>query len=213
MLMFDGLSFDELNVLVPNKRSIPFDQYFGEMDLSKEEAQKRIELAEKLEDDFLFVLALLFTMQQYNSVNWERARQEYESRYLQALSGYVVITSYIRNYVRNMSYDIMDSTKNHQSEYYYYSPDRARFMAENESNTTRSYQCNEDALASGKTMKRWITMRDKRVRETHREVDGKTIPIGEPFSVGGSILLYPRDFSLGSSSSEVCGCRCSIEYY
>ena len=211
--MFDGLSFDELNDLVENKRSMPFEQYFGEMELTGDEIQQRIELAEKLEDGFLFVLALLFTMQQYNSVNWERARQEYENRYLQALSGYVVITPYIRNYVRNMSYDIMDSTKNHQSEYYYYSPDRARFMAENESNTTRSYQCNEDALAEGKTLKKWITMRDKRVRETHREVDGRVKPIGEPFSVGGSLLLYPRDSSLSASSSEICGCRCSIQYY
>ena len=96
-----------------------FEQFFGEMDLSDEEIQQRIELAEKLEDGFLFVLALLFTMQQYNAVNWERARQEYESRYLSALAGYVTITPYIRQYVRDMSYDIMDSTKKHQAEYYY----------------------------------------------------------------------------------------------
>lgn len=207
------MSYDELNILIPNKRSIPFEQYFGEMDLPEEEIQERIELAEKLEDGFLFVLALLFTMQQYNSVNWEQARQEYERRYLQALSGYVTITSYIENYVKTMSYDIIESTQNHQSEYYYYSPDRARFMVENESNTTKSYQCNEDALAEGKTLKQWITMRDKKVRETHKEVDGKTKPIGEPFSAGGSLLLYPRDFSLGADSSEVCGCRCSIKYF
>ena len=68
--MFEGLSFDELNTLIPNKRSMSFEQFFGEMELSDEEIQKRIELAEKLEDGFLFVLALLFTMQQYNEVNW-----------------------------------------------------------------------------------------------------------------------------------------------
>ena len=70
--MFEGLSFDELNSLITNKRSMDFEKYFGEMELSEEEIQKRIELAEKLEDGFLFVLALLFTMQQYNAVNWER---------------------------------------------------------------------------------------------------------------------------------------------
>ena len=70
--MFEGLSFDELNDLVANKRSMSFEQFFGEMELSDEEIQQRIELAEKLEDGFLFVLALLFTMQQYNEVNWER---------------------------------------------------------------------------------------------------------------------------------------------
>lgn len=211
--MFEGLSFDELNDLVANKRSMSFEQFFGEMELSDDEIQQRIELAEKLEDGFLFVLALLFTMQQYNAVNWERARQEYENRYLSALTGYVTITPYIRQYVRDMSYDIMDSTKKHQSEYYYYSPDRGKFMAECESNTTRSYQCNEDALADGKTMKRWLTMGDKRVRATHKEVGGTSKPIGEPFYVGGSLLQYPRDFSLGASTAETAGCRCSIEYY
>ena len=211
--MFEGLSFDELNTLIPNKRSMSFEQFFGEMELSDEEIQKRIELAEKLEDGFLFVLALLFTMQQYNEVNWERARQEYENRYLSALAGYVTITPYIRQYVRDMSCDIMDSTKKHQAEYYYYSPDRGKFMAECEANTTRSYQCNEDALADGKTMKRWLTMGDKRVRATHKEVGGTSKPIGEPFYVGGSLMMFPRDTQYSPPNSLVCGCRCSIEYY
>lgn len=211
--MFEGLSFDELNDLVANKRSMSFEQFFGEMELSDEEIQQRIELAEKLEDGFLFVLALLFTMQQYNEVNWERARQEYENRYLSALAGYVTITPYIRQYVRDMSYDIMDSTKKHQAEYYYYSPDRGKFMAECESNTTRSYQCNEDAIAQGKTMKRWLTMGDKRVRATHKEVSGTSKPIGEPFYVGGSLMMFPRDTQYSPPNSLVCGCRCSIEYY
>ena len=211
--MFEGLSFDELNDLVANKRSMSFEQFFGEMELPDEEIQKRIELAEKLEDGFLFVLALLFTMQQYNEVNWERARQEYENRYLSALAGYVTITPYIRQYVRDMSYDIMDSTKKHQAEYYYYSPDRGKFMAECEANTTRSYQCNEDAIAQGKTMKRWLTMGDKRVRATHKEVGGTSKPIGEPFYVGGSLMMFPRDTQYSPPNSLVCGCRCSIEYY
>ena len=211
--MFEGLSFDELNDLVANKRSMSFEQFFGEMELSDDEIQQRIELAEKLEDGFLFVLALLFTMQQYNEVNWERARQEYENRYLSALAGYVTITPYIRQYVRDMSYDIMDSTKKHQAEYYYYSPDRGKFMAECEANTTRSYQCNEDAIAQGKTMKRWLTMGDKRVRTTHKEVGGTSKPIGEPFYVGGSLMMFPRDTQYSPPNSLVCGCRCSIIYY
>lgn len=211
--MFEGLSFDELNSLILNKRSMSFEQYFGEMELSNEEIQNRIELAEKLEEGFLFVLALFFTMQQQNAVNWERVRQEYENRYLSALSGYVTITPYIRNYVRSMSYDVMDSTRNHQGDIYYYSPDRSRFMAENESNFARSYQVNEDAVESGAKRKRWITMRDKKVRETHKEVDGQVKAIEDLFYVGGSLMSYPRDGSLGASSSEIVGCRCSIQYF
>ena len=57
--MFEGLAFDELNSLLANKRSMPFGQYFGEMELSDEEIQNRIELAEKLEDGFLFVFCFV----------------------------------------------------------------------------------------------------------------------------------------------------------
>src|SRR5699024_4186145 len=117
--------------------------------------QNRIELAKRLEDAFLFVLALLFTMQQQNSINWEMARKEYENRYLNALVGYLTVTQYIQDYVRSMSYDIIDSTRNHQNDIYYYSPDRSKYMAENESNFARSYQVNEDAIASGFKRKRW----------------------------------------------------------
>ena len=207
------MAFDELNSLVQNKRSMDFDIYFGEMELSDEEKQNRIELAKRLEDAFLFVLALLFTMQQQNSINWEMARKEYENRYLNALVGYVTVTQYIQDYVRSMSYDIIDSTRNHQNDIYYYSPDRSKYMAENESNFARSYQVNEDAIASGFKRKRWITMRDKKVRETHKEVDGQIKAIGDLFYVGGSLMGYPRDGSLGASSSEIVGCRCSIQYF
>lgn len=211
--MFEGLAFDELNSLVQNKRSMDFDIYFGEMELSDEEKQNRIELAKRLEDAFLFVLALLFTMQQQNSINWEMARKEYENRYLNALVGYVTVTQYIQDYVRSMSYDIIDSTRNHQNDIYYYSPDRSKYMAANESNFARSYQVNEDAIASGFKRKRWITMRDKKVRETHKEVDGQIKAIDDLFYIGGSLMGYPRDGSLGASSSEIVGCRCSIQYF
>ena len=211
--MFEGLAFDELNSLVQNKRSMDFDIYFGEMELSDEEKQNRIELAKRLEDAFLFVLALLFTMQQQNSINWEIARKEYENRYLNALVGYVTVTQYIQDYVRSISYDIIDSTMNHQNDIYYYSPDRSKYMAENESNFARSYQVNEDAISSGATMKLWMTMRDERVRETHRNIDGQIKPINDLFYVGESLMNYPRDRSLGADMSEIIGCRCSIEYF
>lgn len=192
---------------------MPYERYFGEMELTDEEIQRRIELAKRFEDEFLFVLALLFTMQQQNNINWDRARQEYEDRYIRALSGYVVITPYIQNYVRSMSYNIMESTKNHQDNIYYYSADRATFMSENESNFARSYQVNEDAIGSGATRKKWITMRDKKVRETHREVDGQIKSINDLFVVGGALMSYPRDYSLGASAEEVVSCRCSIKYF
>ena len=61
-------NFDELNVMVGMKRSEEFSDYFGAMDLDENDEKKRITLAERLEDNFLLVLALLFTMQQYESI-------------------------------------------------------------------------------------------------------------------------------------------------
>jgi len=71
--MFSDVTFDELNKLVGKNRSQPYETYFGEMDLSEDKIKERIALAKKLEDGFLFVLVLLFTMEQYNSVDYERS--------------------------------------------------------------------------------------------------------------------------------------------
>lgn len=35
--MFDGMTFDELNQLNSGKRSVDYETYFGEMELSEEE--------------------------------------------------------------------------------------------------------------------------------------------------------------------------------
>jgi len=55
--------------------------------------------------------------------------------------------------------------------------------------------------------KTWITAEDERVRESHRELNGVTIPIDEPFANG---LMYPSDYS--GAPEEVINCRCDIQY-
>lgn len=207
-------SYDELNELVGKNRSEPYDTYFGEMDLSEEEIKKRITLAERLEDNFLFALALLFTMAQYNSVNYEQIRNEFEAGYLNAISGIIIADDYIKQYIRNFSYDITDSTKAHEDDLYYYSSDRAIFMAKNESLTCWNHQDFLDAIKSGKRKKQWMDIRDKKERETHLQV-GRTIkPIGEAFLVGSSLMMYPRDsYTFGAESKEIISCRCTIRYF
>ena len=183
------------------------------MDLSEEEIKERIDLAEKLENGFLLVLALLFTMAQYNSVNYEQIRNKFEKSYLKAINGTIIADDYVRQYIRNFSYDITDSTKYHADDMYYYSSDRAIFMAENESLTCWNHQGFSDAIKSGKRKKQWMDIRDKKERETHLRV-GRTIkPIEEPFVVGESLMQYPKDTSLGADSSEIVNCRCTIRYF
>ena len=68
------------------------------------------------------------------------------------------------------------------------------------------------AFSSGRTKKRWKTFGDNRVRGTHREAAGQTVPLDQPFIVGNSRLMFPCDSSLGASPSEIVNCRCTIEY-
>lgn len=56
-----------------------------------------------------------------------------------------------------------------------------------------------------KQKKTWIATLDDRVRDSHAELDGETVPLEEPFSNG---LMYPRDPS--GEPAEVYNCRCEI---
>lgn len=55
-------------------------------------------------------------------------------------------------------------------------------------------------------LKTWISSRDDRVRESHRELDGETVGLDERFSNG---LLYPLDPE-ATDASEVVNCRCVV---
>lgn len=54
----------------------------------------------------------------------------------------------------------------------------------------------------------WITMGDEKVRHSHKEVNGATVPSGQPFSVGGQDMLYPGQ-PVGDPS-EFLNCRCVV---
>ena len=43
-------------------------------------------------------------------------------------------------------------------------------------------------------------------------VDGKTISIFRPFTVGESTMMFQLDQSLGASLREICRCRCVCKY-
>lgn len=211
--MLDVRDYDELNGLVGMSRSEDYEDYFGVMDLPDAGKEKRIELAERLGDNFLLVLAFLFIMQQYQTINWETIRTRFESAYRDALDGAIVLDEYLDSYIRRFSYDVTESTQNHIDDLYYYSFDRSRVMAENESNAAWNYSDFQTAIQNGYTRKRWVDIRDRRERETHRSVGGTVKPINEPFMVGSSFMNYPKDTSYGASSSEIVNCRCSIRYF
>lgn len=60
--------------------------------------------------------------------------------------------------------------------------------------------------------KEWITVGDSLVREAHLSADGQKKKISEPFVVGGELLRWPGDTSLGASLGNIINCRCSADY-
>lgn len=88
---------------------------------------------------------------------------------------------------------------------------RANLIALNESNWKWNNQEFFEAKASKKT-KTWHIALDEKVRLTHMEMEGVTIPVDEPFHVGSSLMMMPLDMSLGADISEIANCRCTVSY-
>jgi len=65
---------------------------------------------------------------------------------------------------------------------------------------------------AGLTKKTWLSMRDTKVRDYHKLMDGVTVPLDEPFEVEArglkSLGLYPGDPVLGAVNNARC--RCTI---
>jgi hypothetical protein len=201
------MTFDELNKLYVEEhdyRSMPYDEFFGEMEITDEQKEKRKETAEKLEKIFIFLLALTF-----------------ESRYTDAIASAVkdytdLAVGTSEAFKSNIPMVVMDAVNvalNHPDDPYYFSIDRAILLAENEANSLWNDAEFAEAVEDGKTTKIWHAIMDKKTRDSHRDVNGVTKPIMEPFEVGDSLMMFPRDESLGAGGEEIVNCRCSAEYW
>lgn len=56
----------------------------------------------------------------------------------------------------------------------------------------------------------WISTRDGRTRIEHAEADGQYVSVGQPFSVGGALMMYPGDPSGGADNT--INCRCTVGF-
>jgi uncharacterized protein with gpF-like domain len=56
----------------------------------------------------------------------------------------------------------------------------------------------------------WLATEDARTREDHADADGQTVPLDEPFEVGGDQLAFPGDPN--APATQACNCRC-VEVY
>ena len=212
---YKGLSFDQLNTLYDaehDRASMDYDEYFGDMDLSDEQKEQRINTAEELEDVFKILLSLVFYLYVEEAYDYTEAIAEAQDAYSDILAGASVSDYYRDAHVPNTVNSIVNTMLANPENPFNFSIDRAILIAENEANSMWNDAEFEDALRSGKTRKTWNTIIDKSTRDWHREMNGVSKPIMEPFDVAGEFMMFPRDESLGASGGNIVNCRCSATY-
>lgn len=198
---------DELSEL--GREVIDYEEYFGEMELSDEEKEKRVELAKKFEVLFLF---FLLSYSENRNANYESMIYEKYAVIALEFLKQKNLPSYIDDYARKLANNVVKTTVNHDGEEFYISKERGVLISANEANTLGNYNQQIQAIKSGMRYKTWITEKDRKVRHTHRTVNEKKISIFESFEVGDSLMMFPKDASLGASIEEVAGCRCVAKY-
>ena len=58
--------------------------------------------------------------------------------------------------------------------------------------------------------KRWISIKDEKVRMSHRQLHGDSVPVGSPFFVQGVPIRFPKD-PLAPASLTI-NCRCVLKF-
>lgn len=212
---YRGLSFDQLNTLYDasrDRRSMDYKDYFGEMYLSDSQKEQRIDTAQRLEDVFKVLLGLVFYYYTEGEYEYADAIAEAQDAYRNILAGAAVSDYYTSIHIPDAVNGVVNTMLANPEDPFNFSLDRAILIAENEANSVWNDAEYEEALRSGKKRKTWHAIIDKGTRDWHREANGQTKPITEPFEVGGDLMQYPRDESLGAGGENIVNCRCSATY-
>lgn len=91
-----------------------------------------------------------------------------------------------------------------------FSPRRAETAARSVTNSLCSCEMFEEMKRRGYKYKGWHTCMDGRERRSHAVMNGKRVPIDEPFIVGGYRMMFPGDITYNPPLKEVINCRCTI---
>ena len=62
----------------------------------------------------------------------------------------------------------------------------------------------------GVAQKEWLSTADARCRPSHLAANGQTVPVDQPFMIGGYPMMHPGDMELGAPVSEIVNCRCTM---
>jgi hypothetical protein len=90
---------------------------------------------------------------------------------------------------------------------------RARRVAHTESHESANFGSIDVArLVSRALDKVWLSLMDGRQRDAHGGAHKQRRRLEQNFTVGGEILAYPGDSSLGASASNLVNCRCVLGF-
>lgn len=221
-------NFEELNIL--KRHSLPYVEYFGDMQLTETQKKNRKDLALILEDILTIIFELIYVESSLGFVDKTVIRQEFINQIYENIDNeeFFEDEEQFEDYLFDLMDEMIDQTiknleeKPNDYDYtgetpYWVSNDRAQFVAENEANTLYNTREYKEAKEQGLTHKVWMAYPDNRVRPTHIDANGLKVPIGSYFEVGEAQMLYPKDVSSKYSTGaehpeEVINCRCTIKY-
>ena len=185
------------------------------MDLSDEQKERRLDTAKRIERFILPAIMSMYYMEESGGYDYSDASETISDGYRELLEalGISMTAFFSASHPESTAAEIVAATMNHPNDPYYFSMDRVMLIAENEANSIWNDGEYQDAIMTGKRWHRWSAIIDSRTRETHREVNGVTLPISEPFEVGGHLMMYPRDEMMGAGPEEIVNCRCSALYF
>lgn len=214
-------SIDEFNK--PSEAQvIDIDRYFDEIeDLDEEQKEIRKEIAYDFKDILKLVLALILAdLRVGNDVDGTFYHSMVKSRFMDVIDTKlpyltIDIRIQIENYIDNNLALVIESTIDNQKQAYMFSEARATSIAVDDSMASINIEELQEAKEAGYTHKKWVTMRDRKVRHSHEKVDEEVVEIDKPFKVGRCLMQAPMIFDEDSEyqdPKEVINCRCCLIY-
>ena len=88
---------------------------------------------------------------------------------------------------------------------------RATTIARTETHSAMMNASVEGAVELGADQKIWVPIEDDRVRITHSEADGQSVPMKDLFQIGVALLRFPGDPDAGVPE-ETINCRCVLQF-
>lgn len=208
-------------------------QYFDEMNLIQSEKDVRVEMCNTLSG------AIKEAIDDENSENWEKVMRDIliawlllfgyitakQGKAIQDLtdSGHLFFDTNSKDwYEKTVANSILFDTENtlkrtiadiEKGTSKKNSKSRADVIARDATNKYSNIYNRKVAKDNGATRHKWISMRDKVTRSSHRDADGQIQPIDIPYNVNGYYMMFPMDDTYGAPADEICNCRCTEIFY